>query len=98
MSDLGTRSEKQDAVVRNLEIIGEAVRNIPPNSGRSTATSLGARLLASETGSSISTPFRTRFIRSFAWSSSMTGTRRQGSVCAPDNTSATRCPLRPVRD
>ena len=30
LADFIANSEKQDAVVRNLEIIGEAVRNIPP--------------------------------------------------------------------
>jgi uncharacterized protein with HEPN domain len=30
LAEFIANSEKQDAVVRNLEIIGEAVRNIPP--------------------------------------------------------------------
>lgn len=30
LAEFLANSEKQDAVVRNLEIIGEAVRNIPP--------------------------------------------------------------------
>jgi len=30
LADFIANTEKQDAVVRNLEIIGEAVRNIPP--------------------------------------------------------------------